>query len=142
MSVLSRSILLGNLFRVVADFWLKGADLAILLIFPPHLLVSHTFCLLPPPLNKSLDNLLPGDLGLGPFGVDVEGQVVDVGGEGVHLGLYLPEGAHSVDGGLVGSELHLVAVMVLDQLGWVGAGIFLASHRYGLNNYKYTALVK
>ena len=133
MSVLGRPILLGNLFRVVADFGLEGADLAILLIFPPHLLVSHAFCLLPPSIDKPLDNLLPGDLSLGPFRVDVEGKVVDVGGEGVHLGLYLPEGAHSLDGGLVGSKLHLVAVV--DQLGWVGAGILLASHRYGLNNY-------
>ena len=142
MSVLGRPILLGNLLRVVADFGLEGADLTILLILPPHLLVPHAFCLLPPPLNKPLNNLLPGDLSFGPFGVDVEGQVMDVGGEGVRLGLNLPEGANSLDGGLVGSELHLVAVVVLDQLGGVGARILLASHRYGLNNYKYTTLVK
>ena len=76
---------------MIADLRFKGAYLYFPLIFPDFL-SSQTFSFVSLVVEQTLDDLLFGDFSLGPFGVDLEGEVMYFWREGRLVGLYLSEG--------------------------------------------------
>jgi hypothetical protein len=73
---------------------LEGEPLAVLHLVDSHFLGAETLGFIPAAVEEALYNLLFGSFGFGSFGVDLEGELVDVWSEGGLMGVEFSEGVY------------------------------------------------